>query len=125
MSVNLDQNYPSTRNCEVIYQWGETNALVIEKCIYETGESYDFCICNKAYHNFVSILFDVEMNFFREPPKNVIVRDFSLEDLNTVAKAMGTEQTDNSESTAKNIVMEIEKVCEKLLNKKPCSSFFR
>lgn len=122
MTINFNKVYPSLSNCEVVHSWNDYGSVCVEKVMYEgTIFSYDFCVADKVYINLVSGLFDPKMYLLSEPSHEFLTKDFSLEDLNSVAEQMGVSVSQDKEQVAKGIIKEIENIVSVKLNKTPCS----
>lgn len=128
MAINFNKVYPSPSNCEVVYSWNDYGSVCVEKVSYDDDDSefsYDFCVADKAYINFVSCLFDPKMYLWSEPAHEPLIKEFNLEDLNSIAEQMNVPVSEDKEQVSKDIIKEIERVVSVKINKTPCSQMKR
>ena len=126
MAINFNKVYPSPSHCEVVHSWNKYGSVCVEKVMYEGAVfSYDFCVADKVYINLVSTLFDPKKYLWSGPAHEILTKEFSLGDLNSIADQTGISVSQYKEQVAKDIIKEIENVISVKLNKIPCSKMKR
>lgn len=122
MNIDLNKNYPDHPTAEILYVWGDTNAVSIDKVVSDDYIDYGFNVADKTYPMLINTLFDIEHSIFSEKCHKFFIKEFDEEDLNSLAKFMDVTVDSDNEQTAKNIVSEIERVGELVLKQKPVSA---
>lgn len=120
--LDLNKNYPDSLNAEILYVWGDTNAVSIDKVVSDDYTDYAFNVADKTYPMLINSLFDIEYSLFSEEHYKFFMREFDEDNLNKLAEHMSVTIDSDKEQIAKNIVTEIERVGEIVLKQKPVSS---